>query len=244
MKITFLGTSHGFAEPNRFQSSTLIEVRGKSYLIDAGAPVEYQMATLGKDFNSLRGIFITHAHLDHIGCLPQIIGPLLRYRYNDKCTCFISDEVVAEAFYTWMGANTVDVERMKSIVKFEVPKVGLIYDDGNIKVTAIKTNHFKHETRFSFGYIIDDGERKVLFTGDIGYGFDDYQKVTEGKYDLVVCEMAHADLCNVWEMMSKTDTKKMLINHWHEPRIEGYEEIFGKLPFDIQLAHDGMEVIV
>ena len=46
MKITFLGTSHGYAEANRFQSSALVEVRGKSYIIDAGAPVEYQMATL------------------------------------------------------------------------------------------------------------------------------------------------------------------------------------------------------
>ena len=109
------------------------------------------MATLGKDFSSIRGIFITHAHTDHIGSLPQIIAPLLRYRYNDKCTCFISDEVVADAFYTWMGANTVDIEKMKQIVKFEVSKVGEIFDDGNIKVTAVKTNHFKHATSFSFG---------------------------------------------------------------------------------------------
>ena len=84
----------------------------------------------------------------------------------------------------------------------------------------------------------------MLFTGDIGYGFDDYEKVTEGKYDLVICEMAHADLCNVWEKMSKTDTKKMIINHYNEPRIEGYEEIFRKFPFDIQLSRDGMEVII
>ena len=244
MKITFLGTSHGYAEANRFQSSALVEVRGKSYIIDAGAPVEYQMATLGKDFNSIRGIFITHAHNDHIGGLPQLISPLLRYRYNDQCTCFISDEVVANAFDVWMSANTVDLEHMKKVVNFKVPTVGEIFDDGNIKVTAIKTNHFKHETRFSFGYIIDDGEKKVLFTGDIGYGFNDYETVTKGKYDLVICEMAHADLCNVWEMMAKTDTKKMIINHYHMPRLEGYEEIFRKMPFDIQLAMEAQEVIV
>ena len=244
MKITFLGTSHGYAEAGRFQSSALVEVRGKSYIIDAGAPVEYQMATLGKDFESIRGIFITHAHLDHIGGLPQLIAPLLRYRYNDKCTCFISDEEVAKAFDTWMAFNTCDIEHMKKVIKFEITKPGLIFDDGNIKVTAFRTAHFNHETRFSFGYLIDDGEKKVLFTGDIGYGFGDYEEVTKGSYDLVICEMAHADLCNVWEMMAKTDTKKMIINHYHMPRLEGYEEIFRKMPFDIQLAMDNQEVIV
>jgi len=41
MKITFLGTSHGYAEKNRFTSSTLIETAGHSYILDAGAPVEW-----------------------------------------------------------------------------------------------------------------------------------------------------------------------------------------------------------
>ena len=118
MKITFLGTSHGYAEANRFQSSALVEVRGKSYIIDAGAPVEYQMATLGKDFDSIRGIFITHAHLDHIGGLPQLISPLLRYRYNDQCTCFISDAEVAEARKSQVGTG----DRSERIRTYNYPQ--------------------------------------------------------------------------------------------------------------------------
>ena len=244
MKITFLGTSHGYAEAGRFQSSALIEVRGKSYIMDAGAPIEYQLATLGKDFNSVEGIFITHAHLDHVGGLAQIVEPFLRYRYNDKCSVFLPDETISKGFDALMSACNVNLEKMKSIVKFNIVKAGLIFDDGNIKVTAVPTKHMTNDIHASFGYIIDDGEKTVLFTGDMAGGFPEYRDVTAGKYDLVICEMAHADLCNVWQMMAKTDTRKMLINHYHMPRLEGYEEIFRNMPFDTQLAMENQEVIV
>ncbi len=241
MKITFLGTSHGFAEKNRFQSSTLVEVRGKSYLIDAGAPVEYQMETLGKDMTSIEAIFITHAHLDHIGCLPATIAPFLRFRYNDKCTVFMPDEIVAKAFDVWMESTTVNLEKMKSIVKFEVTKQGVVFDDGNIKVTAVPTLHMRDR---SFGYIIDDGEKKVLFTGDMAGGFGEYKEVTSGSYDLIICEMAHSPIVDVWQMMAQSDTKKMIINHYSDAMIKGYEDVFVKMPFDTQLSRDGLEIIV
>ena len=244
MKITFLGTSHGYAEKNQFQSSTLIEVNGISYIIDAGAPIEYQFVNLGKDFNSIRNIFITHAHLDHTGCLPSIITPFLRFRYNENCKVFLPDEKMKDALCSWMEFNTVIPEKLFSTVKFDTVKEGLILDDGNIKVTAIRTRHMSGEIHNSFGYILDDGEKKVLLTGDIGYDFNDYENVTKGKYDLVICEMAHGKLSDVWEMMARTNTKKMLINHYYKPQIEGYEQIFRKFPFDIQLTSDNMEVIV
>lgn len=45
MKITFLGTGHGVPSPDRHCSATLVEVGGKRYLIDAGAPVVDIMRT-------------------------------------------------------------------------------------------------------------------------------------------------------------------------------------------------------
>ena len=65
MKITFLGTSHGITEKDRFTSSTLISVAGKNYLVDAGAPIMKLLQEQDVGFDTLGGIFITHSHPDH-----------------------------------------------------------------------------------------------------------------------------------------------------------------------------------
>ena len=41
MKLYFLGTCHGAQEKGRFLTCTALEVNGKMYLIDAGAPFVY-----------------------------------------------------------------------------------------------------------------------------------------------------------------------------------------------------------
>ena len=52
MKITFLGTSHGYPEKGRVVSCTMVETGGKIYIIDAGSAV---------DERSTRGLHHTYA---------------------------------------------------------------------------------------------------------------------------------------------------------------------------------------
>ena len=55
---------------------------------------------------------------------------------------------------------------------------------------------------------------------------------------------AHCKLEKAAEMLKKSDTKRMIINHYHVPQLAGYEEIAKTFPFDISLAYDGLEVNV
>ena len=69
MKITFIGTSHGKPEKNRFCSCTVITVGGKHYVIDAGAPIMDLFQRYELAFEDIAGIFITHSHIDHVAGL-------------------------------------------------------------------------------------------------------------------------------------------------------------------------------
>lgn len=244
MKITFLGTSHGYAEKNRYTSSTIIEVGEHSYILDAGAPLEYILVNREKSFDAIRGIFITHMHSDHVGCLNTLIEPFMRFRYNDKAVCFLPEQAGIDGFIAWLGTMHCPEEKVRAITKFCLTTPGMIFENEDVKVTAIPTMHLGG--RFpAYAYLFEADGRSVLFTGDMGMKFCDYENVVGTRhYDLVVCEMAHADLCDCKEKLKATNTSRMLINHYHTPRLEGYETIFREFPFDVQLAVDGMEILV
>ena len=244
MKITFMGTSHGYAEKNRFTSATLIETNDFSYLLDAGAPVEWIMENTNKPYDKIRGIFITHMHNDHVGSLSQVIEPMLRFRYNDKSTCFFPSKEGMEAFTKWLVALSATEDKIKSTVKFEVTQTGRIFNNGDMIVFAKPTLHMGENGK-AFSYTFESEGKKVLFTGDMGMGFPEYSEITGNeRYDLVVCEMAHAKLCDVKDALKNTNTERMIIHHYYEPMIEDCDEILKSFPFPASIAKDGMEVII
>ncbi|MBR6728745.1 MAG: MBL fold metallo-hydrolase, partial [Clostridia bacterium] len=114
MKITFMGTSHGYAEKGRFTSATLIEVSDFYYLLDAGAPVEWIMVNKDKPFDKIRGIFITHMHNDHAGSLSTVIHSMLRFRYNNNAACFFPTEKGKNGFLDWMETMNIPKEKILS----------------------------------------------------------------------------------------------------------------------------------
>ncbi len=59
MRITTLGTSHGDHTYRRFNSSTLFETDGHSYLVDSGEPVNGLTIRPGKPGRKARGLRIT-----------------------------------------------------------------------------------------------------------------------------------------------------------------------------------------
>ena len=65
MKITFVGTSHGVPEKNRYCTCIMLESGGAIYFIDAGAPIVDFLVNNGKSVNDLRAVFTTHVHSDH-----------------------------------------------------------------------------------------------------------------------------------------------------------------------------------
>lgn len=73
MKVTFLGGAQTVTG-SRF----LIEYRGHGYLVDAGlfqGPKELRDLnwTVQADYKKVKGVILTHAHIDHSGYLPRLV---------------------------------------------------------------------------------------------------------------------------------------------------------------------------
>lgn len=228
MKITFLGTSHGITERDRFTSSTLISIGEKNYLIDAGAPIMKLLQVYGVKFNTLSDIFITHSHGDHYLGLVEFVNQMESFKQFEDVHVTIHGPALFpyEAMRTFLfgdgnlhshklGGNRHESNNSESRISFERYSEGEIFNDGTLKVTAYKTRHFED----SHSLLIEAEGKRVLFTGDLRHDILDFPYTAlDTAADLIVMEGAHAHLGEdkTINLFRPLNTKRMIINHIYE----------------------------
>ena len=159
MKISILGCSGGIGGALRTTSMLLDD----DVLIDAGTGVG------DLDFEAMSRIdhvFITHAHLDHIACLPLLIDSVARHR--DKPITVHALEATVDSlkrhifnWEIWPDFTRIpDVER--PFMRYQAIGVGDSVDLDGRKITALQANH----TVPALGYHFDSGEGSLVFSGD------------------------------------------------------------------------------
>lgn len=238
MLITFYGTSHGAPEIGRFCSGTLLETGGLSYLIDCGAPVDALMLNDGKSFETLRAIFLTHMHEDHCGNLSAMVKEFGHYHPTATCRVFFAEESAIEPFLAWNRAmhHTDDPNR----VFYDTAKEGVFFDDGNIRVSGIPSDHIHGFNTFSYRIELLHEGKRVLFTGDMRGDLADFPKpAQEEEWDCIVSELTHYRIEQHVDKFAACRTKRLIFNHKIGYNIDAYPKIKDCLPFPSVVASDG-----
>ena len=240
MQLTFLGTSNAWGSKNRFSSSALLRVGGVPYLIDAGAPIVRLLLSYDLPLDGLGGIFITHNHVDHYVGLIELLNQV-NFRKNVFPKIDYSIYVPEYAPYAHI-LKLLKGEVEESILPIREYVAGPIFDDGNIRVTACKTEH----CRLSYGFLVEGEGKRVYFSGDTAKNFTDYPAfLSETGADVTVVEAGHTRL-NTSEAISvlgKTKTGHMIFNHYAEELnppavIEEFRQTMTER-FRVTLACDG-----
>lgn len=228
MKIHFLGTSHGIAERDRFTSSIAVQVAERVYVIDAGAPI--MRLLLGRDIaiSEVAGIFITHSHCDHylglvefmnqVECFREFEGVKIKVYAPElfpfkKMREFLFGEETEGVFIppkTGGSRRKDDGEGQR--VGCEFYSSGEIFNDGNVRISAIKTMHMAD----SHAFLFEAEGKRVLFTGDLRPDLTDFPEIAfSEKLDLVVTEAAHPMINSEQTLstFSKILADKLVITH-------------------------------
>src|SRR6516225_7177889 len=183
-RLITLGTVAGPPpRAQRAQFSNLLIVNDTLYVVDAGDGVARRIAKAGFNVRDVGTIFITHHHDDHTAGL----GTLMSAAWDNQRTKPINvygppkteDLVKAAVQYFTIsaeiriadGGRTIPIEQL--FFGHDVGP-GMIYQDANIKVTAIENTHFgfhkgaaagKHK---SYSYRFETPSRVIVFTSDTG----------------------------------------------------------------------------
>jgi ribonuclease BN (tRNA processing enzyme) len=214
-RVITLGTLAGPPpRARRAQSSNLLIVNDTFYVVDAGDGVTRRMAKADVNICGVGTIFITHHHGDHtagLGTLMSVAwaqgrtapinvyGPPGTERLVEAAVQYfaLSSEIrIAERGYT--------VPMAQAFFRHDV-NPGVVYQDVNVKVTAVENSHFDFQDASAFGkhksysYRFETPDRVIVFTGDTGPS----ESVTE---------LAKGADLFVAEANSVEDRKQALIN--------------------------------
>ncbi|MCK5044719.1 MBL fold metallo-hydrolase [Candidatus Parcubacteria bacterium] len=142
------------------QSCILIETNNKRILIDPGC-LQYEESYPDNEWNNIDVLLVTHKHEDH--CHVAAIKEIAK----DPKTQFHTTKEVAEAY---------------SELSPKIIKVDDVLTFGDIEIEVVKAVHGflpylkgGKEIKENIGYIIDDGEKRIYFTGDTICFDNDYK---------------------------------------------------------------------
>lgn len=161
MRVQILGCSGGIGGNALRTTSLLVD---HDILIDAGTgAADLSFEALAR----IDHVFITHAHLDHIACLPFILDsvgekrdkPLIMYATQET-----QDAIRSHIFnwQIWPDFSQIPTPD-NPYLRFQTLAVGTTVSLGdNRAITAVPANH----TVPAVGYQLDSGKASLIFSGD------------------------------------------------------------------------------
>ncbi len=178
-QLVMLGTGTPNADPERSGPAVSVVRNGRSYLVDAGPGIVRRAGAASRlgfealEPKNLKVLFLTHLHSDHTIGLPDVIlsswvlertAPL--ELYGPPGTKAMVDHLLAA--YAADIRNRLDGLEPANETGYRVNVheivPGVVFDDGNMKVTAFAVPHGDWEV--AFGYRFDSADRSIVISGD------------------------------------------------------------------------------
>ncbi len=177
------GSSSPVPDPRRAKSCIAVIAGGRLYLVDTGPK---SAGATWLPLHRLTAVFLTHFHSDHIGDLGELnsnswaLGrtmpldvygpPGVERIVGGFSEAYALDQKYRTAFYGAGFASPLTWQMIAHPVKLvgasnsSRDRIGVAFDDGKLKVTAIEVNHLPVEP--AYGYRFDYKGRSLVISGD------------------------------------------------------------------------------
>jgi len=251
LKITFLGTGTSQGIPvigcecdtcksddfrdNRLRASVLIEVDGKTFVIDTGPDFRQQM--LRENVKDLTAILFTHEHKDHIAGLDDIRAfNYIHKRPMDVYADFRVQKVLRREYaYVFAEYRYPGIPEMEMYTIDNIP-----FYIGDIKIIPIRLLHYKLPI---LGFRIND----FTYITDTNYIEPGEKEKIKGSKILVVNALrrkkhiSHFNLDEALELINELKPKQAYLTHVSH-LMGKHAEVEKELPDNVKFAFDGLSI--
>lgn len=235
LTMTFLGAGSAFStDVNNYHSNMLLECNGDTLMLDCGSDARHSLNAIGKSYQDIKNVYISHTHADHAGGLEWLGLTTKFYPGASKINLYGNDRVLGDLWSKTLsgGMKTLQNTFAKLETYFNVYPV---FDNGSfiwqkMQFQTIQTLHVINGYSFmpTYGLLFKVNGKQIFITTDTQYTPGQFQTfyVTS---DIIFhdCETAetrstvhshYIDLCN----LDSAVKKKMWLYH--------YNNEFDKLP--------------
>lgn len=157
MQIKFIGTGGAF-DYEYGNSAAYLHFRGKRILIDCGNSVYRRLRQTGLA-DQIDYILITHLHDDHVGSLNSTV---LHHKYllaePRKARVLVASESFGKELKAFMNFGLRDPENYADVLPLDTLE----------GITAVDTFGKHVDGMQTYGYIFEDENEIVAFSGDLG----------------------------------------------------------------------------
>lgn len=188
--VTFvtLGTGGGpRVQVKRSQPANALVVDGAVYLFDVGDGTLRQLAAAKLPVQSVKAVFLSHLHIDHVGGLASFIAN--RWVMAARAPIPVIGPPGTDPMVRGMVGAFAPTERAPLGMPADPPLAATvrprdlaasmdtpttIFDDGVVKVTAVTNSHYNvppgdpSANERSYSFRMEARGRSIVFTGDTG----------------------------------------------------------------------------
>lgn len=227
-KIIMLGTGHGTVL-DLYNTCFVIQNDEGNFLIDTGGSIEIikRLNQVNIKLDSIKNIFISHSHTDHILGLIWIFRRLYGVTADKKINIYCNDEVY-KAIIEVSKQVLPDrlMEKILNIINFHI-----LENDEQIKINGVDYTFFdinaKGTKQFGFECILNN--KRLMFLGDEPLNSNLYDRVKDADYVMheAFCLDSEQDIYKPYEknhstakstsiVMNELDVKNLILYHTEE----------------------------
>ncbi|CAD5377226.1 Ribonuclease BN, tRNA processing enzyme [Pseudomonas sp. OF001] len=201
VRLLLLGTKGGpsLLQTKSLPQSTVLMVNNDAYLLDAGYGASLRLVEAGIPLRNIKGIFITHLHSDHVLDYPSVLMNGWASGLKNPVKVFGPQGIQEMTEHAWKTFQ-VDIDLRiadegkpdpRPLVTTQTIEEGLVYQDQNLKVSAVAVPHPPFDKGQAFAFKFEVGGKNIVLSGDTNYSADLARFAKDA--DVFISEVVHVE---------------------------------------------------